>query len=368
MSRPATATIDLNALRHNYQLACSLAPESQTLAVVKANAYGHGAVECAKALESVAPAFAVACIEEALELRAANISKPILLLEGQFSAEELSLVEQHNFWLMLSNQQQVDMIAMATPAAPYTVWMKIDTGMHRLGFAADQVADVYTQLNDMPQVASDIVVASHFAAADETDNNFTTNQITNFKKLLPQPLPPTSLANSAGILAWPESHGNWNRPGFMLYGASPLTQPHPNAATLKPVMTLTSSVIDLHSIPVGDVVGYGCSWQAQRPSLIATVAIGYGDGYPRQAPNGTPVLVKGQQAPLAGRVSMDMITVDVTDLDDIAIGDSVELWGNHIDVNQIAQLCSTIGYELLTRMPSRVHKRFIDSVSVANNL
>ena len=359
MSRPATATIDLSALRHNYQLACSLAPQSKTLAVVKANAYGHDAVECAKALESAVPVFAVACIEEALELRAAGIKKPILLLEGQFSADELNLVEQHNFWLVLSNQHQVDMIVNTSPKTPYTVWIKVDTGMHRLGFPANRFAEVYAQLNDLPQVASDIVVASHFAAADDIDNGFTVNQIANFKSLLPQPLPPTSLANSAGILAWPESHGSWNRPGFMLYGASPLTQPHTNAQTLKPVMTLTSNVIDLHSIAAGEVVGYGCRWQAQRPSLIATVAIGYGDGYPRQAPNGTPVLVKGQLAPLAGRVSMDMITVDVTDLDDIAIGDSVELWGNQIDVNHIAHLCHTIGYELLTRMTMRVHKRFI---------
>jgi alanine racemase len=360
MSRPAKITINLNALRHNYQLACSLAPASQTLAVVKANAYGHGATACAKALEPFAPAFAVACIEEALELRDSGISKPILLLEGPFTNDEVALADQHNFWLMLSNQQQIDFIAAAKPKAPLTIWLKIDTGMHRLGLPPHEVEQAYQRLMAMDHVHSTVVVASHFAAADDLDKNFTKTQIDHFKSILPSADVPTSLANSAGILAWPESHGSWNRPGFMLYGTSPLSTPHRNTETLEPVMRLESKVIGTHWVEKDETVGYGCTWQAKQKSLIATVAIGYGDGYPRQAPNGTPVFINNQQAPLAGRVSMDMITIDVTHIPQTAIGDTVELWGENIDVNVIAKACHTIGYELVTRMTQRVEKTYQD--------
>ena len=353
MARPAKATIDLNALRHNYQLACKLAPGAKSIAVVKANAYGHGAVACARALEPLAPALAVACIEEALELREAGITKPILLLEGPFKYDEITLAEQHNFWMMLSNSEQVQWLTKAQPSSPLTVWLKADSGMHRLGFQNGDFAEAYRNLKTLPHVNSDIVLATHFAAADEVDRDFTQRQIERFRTILPDTNAPTSLANSAGILAWPESHGSWNRPGYMLYGATPLNQQHDNARDLKPVMSFTSEVIGVRQVPKGDSVGYGCSWTAERDSTIATVAIGYGDGYPRQTPNGTPILINGQQAALAGRVSMDMITVDVTELSPVKVGDPVELWGNNLCVNTIAEQCQTIGYELLTRMPLR---------------
>ncbi|GAA5315897.1 MAG: alanine racemase [Candidatus Pelagadaptatus aseana] len=353
MARPTKAHIDLDALRHNYSLACQLAPGAQSIAVIKANAYGHGAIECGKALESMAPALAVACIEEAMELRSAGVNKPILLLEGPFSPEEISVAEQHNFWLMLSNQKQVDWIAEAQCQQPLTVWLKADSGMHRLGFQGEAFGRAYQQLRQLPHVHDEIVLASHFAAADEVDNGFTRQQIANFRDMIPDQSAPISLSNSAGVLAWQDSHGQWNRPGYMLYGNTPLDQQHSNAEPLQPVMQLVSEVIAIHQVPKGDSVGYGCSWTAERDSVIATVAIGYGDGYPRQAPSGTPVLINGQTAPLAGRVSMDMITVDVTDIGSVTIGDPVELWGRNVCVNQIAQLCGTIGYELLTRMPLR---------------
>lgn len=363
MARPAKATIDLNALRHNYQLACALAPDARSIAVVKANAYGHGASACARALEPLAPALAVACIEEALELRRAGIRKPILLLEGPFRADEIALAVEHNFWMMLSNSQQLQWVEDARPQQPLTIWLKADTGMHRLGFQNGDFANAYRTLKALPHVNAEIVLASHFAAADELDRDFTNGQIAQFKAILPDDHAPISLANSAGILAWPESHGNWNRPGYMLYGATPLNQQHDNARALQPVMSLTSEVIAVRQVPRGDSVGYGCSWTAQRDSRIATVAIGYGDGYPRQTPNGTPILINGQQAALAGRVSMDMITVDVTDLDPVHVGDPVELWGKHLNVNVIAAQCKTIGYELLTRMPLRAPRIYIGEAS-----
>lgn len=359
MARPAKASIDLNALRHNYRLACQLSPQASNIAVVKANAYGHGASACARALEPLAPALAVACIEEALELRAAGISKPLLLLEGPFAADEITLAEQHNFWLMISNAEQLQWLAKARPATPLTVWLKADTGMHRLGFQGRDFAAAYNTLKAMPHVHPEIVLATHFAAADEMNRNFTRRQIAQFQSLLPDHKAPTSLANSAGILAWPESHSSWNRPGYMLYGATPLNQPHSNADKLKPVMQLTSEVIAVRQVPKGDCVGYGCSWTAERDSNIATVAIGYGDGYPRQTPNGTPILINGQTAALAGRVSMDMITVDVTDLAPVKVGDPVELWGDNLSVNVIAAQCKTIGYELLTRMPLRAPRIYL---------
>lgn len=360
MSRPAQAIVDLAAIRHNYQLAQQLAPRARALAVVKANAYGHGSVAVARTLEPLAPAFAVACIEEALELRQAGLSKPIVLLEGAFAAEEVRIAAAQNFWLVASGPEQVSMIAAAGLTQPLTVWLKADSGMHRLGLSGQALQDAYQQLKSLPQVRDEVVIATHFAAADELDSSYTQQQLDNFATLTAGLNAPVSLANSAAIMAWPEAHGDYTRPGIMLYGASPFLQPHPHAATLQPVMTLQSAVISVRTIDVGETVGYGRSWTAQRRSTIATVAIGYGDGYPRQTPNGTPVWINGQRAPLAGHVSMDMITVDVTDLESVKVGDKVELWGAHISLNEVAQRVGTISYELVTRMPSRTPRIYMN--------
>ena len=360
MSRPTAAIIDLQALRHNYGLAESLAPNSQTISMVKANAYGHGAIEVATALASMAPAFGVACIEEAIALRDANISQPILLLEGTFTADEVTQAEHHNLWLMVENQPQLDAILAADLSHQIKVWLGVDTGMHRLGFQPEDLAAAYSALKASPNVHDEIVVTSHFACADDLNNSATSQQIATFDNSLPRDstpaMPMTSLANSAAILAWPEAQRDWQRPGYMLYGNSPFAEPQANADQLQPVMSFESAVISVREIPAGDSVGYGANWTAQRQSHIATVAVGYGDGYPRHAPNGTPVLVNGVKCPLVGRVSMDMITVDVTDLVNTRakIGDRVILWGPALPVNGVAAACNTIGYELLTRMPDRV--------------
>ncbi len=358
MSRPAKALIDLNALRHNVALANDVAPQSQTMAIVKANAYGHGVVPVARAIEKLVPAFGVACIEEALELREAGIVKPVCLLEGAFSPEEIPAAAEQGFWLSVVNREQLQAILAAKLSKQVTVWLCVDSGMHRLGIRPEEVADFYGALQSSPNVADNIVIATHFACADELDNDFTRQQLTRLKAGMAG-LPgadqiPLSLANSAALLGWPECRANWNRPGIMLYGSSPFPEPHPEAEKLLPVMTLKSSVIALREVPVGESVGYAARWHAGQPSRIATVAIGYGDGYPVHAPDGTPVLVNGQRCPLVGRVSMDMITVDVTGLDRVAVGDEVVLWGKGLSVNEVAACAGTISYELLTRMPRRV--------------
>ncbi|MCS5558650.1 MAG: alanine racemase [Oceanospirillaceae bacterium] len=359
MSRPTQATIDLQALRDNFALAQSLAPEAQTMPMVKANAYGHGMLEVAQALADMAPAFGVACIEEALELRDAGITQPILLLEGTFSADEVNTAALKGFWLMVENHPQKEAIINADIAQQVQVWVGIDTGMHRLGFAPKDVAEVYQTLSESRNVNEQIIVATHFACAEDFDSEFTDKQLETFCKTVADfDSVKTSLANSASILGRPNTHKDWNRPGYMIYGASPFDQPQENADKLKPVMTLTSAVISVRKIDTGEAVGYSEKWRAEHPSTIATIGIGYGDGYPRTAPYGTPVLVNGIECPLVGSVSMDMISVDVTDLQEVNIGDPVELWGKQLAVNRVAASCGTLGYELLTRMPLRVPRTY----------
>jgi alanine racemase len=351
---PAKATIDLGALRANYRLASALAPDSETLAIVKARAYGHGAAACAAALEDLAPAFGVCFIEEALELRAAGIRKPVLLLRGNLDPDEVQLAAEQDFWLMVYEPHQVDSIVARSLSNPVTVWVKLDTGMHRLGLQPGQLADAVGRLQLSENVRQPLVVATHFACADDVGNPFTGTQLERLHAAVTGMDVLLSAANSAGVIAWPGARADWNRPGIMLYGASPMCAAHTVNAELVPVMRLESRVIALRHIGAGETVGYGGNWTAQRPSTIATVAIGYGDGYPRHAANGTPVLVNGRRAPLVGRVSMDMITVDVTDLPVTAIGDRVTLWGPDLPVNEVAACAGTIGYELLTRMTGRV--------------
>ncbi len=362
MSRPAKSVVNLQALRHNYLLA-QRQSDAQAIAVIKANAYGHGAVAVARALEDLAPAFAVAAIEEALELREAGIRLPILLLEGPFSADELKVAAEHNFWLMLGDVSQVEMLQQVSSnslSAPLTIWLKFDSGMHRLGLDGETGRSAYQSLRVLDHVNDEIVLASHFACADELDDDFTAQQLSRFREMTAGIEAPVSLSNSAAILGWPQAHGQWHRAGIMLYGASPFMHAHPQADQLQAVMSLESAVIGVRRIAAGASVGYGRNWVAQRDSVIATVAMGYGDGYPRHAPSGTPVLVNGQRASLVGRVSMDMITVDVTDLESVNTGDPVVLWGQALPLNEVATAAGTISYELVTRMPLRTPRIYID--------
>jgi alanine racemase len=350
--RPAHALIDLNALRHNYLLAKSLSGQ-RALAVIKANAYGHGAVQCAAALAEIADGFAVACIEEALELRAAGVNKPILLLEGWFEADELPLLVEHDLRAVVHHEEQLQQLEQAQLAAPLHIWLKLDTGVHRVGFSPVEYADIWRRLERSSKVAS-LTKMTHFSRADEPDTGRTEEQLKVFAEATEGLDGPASLCNSPGVLAWPAAHNDWLRPGIMLYGATPFNFAQAQAEQLQPVMQLESRIIAVRDLPAGEPIGYGSRFVTQRPTRVGVVAMGYADGYPRHAKDGTPVLVDGQRSRLIGRVSMDMLTVDLTDLPNSGLGSPVRLWGNGLNASEVAAWADSIPYQLfcnLNRVP-----------------
>ena len=350
--RPARALIDLQALRNNYQLARQ-ASGAKALAVVKADAYGHGAVRCAQALAGDVDGYAVACIEEALELRAAGISQPILLLEGFFEADELALIEQHELWCVVHSSWQLEAIERTPLQRPLTVWLKLDSGMHRVGLHPAEYRDAHQRLLASGKVAK-VVLMSHFARADELDCPRSNEQLAQFEQARAGLQAEVSLRNSPAILGWPSIPSDWVRPGIMLYGATPFEQAQEFAARLQPVMTLESQIISVRELPAGEPVGYGARFVSERPTRVGVVAMGYADGYPRHAPTGTPVMVDGQLTRLIGRVSMDMLTVDLTDLPQAGLGSRVELWGRNVLASDVAQAAGSIPYQLfcnLKRVP-----------------
>jgi len=340
--RPARALIDLNALRHNYHISRQR-HGNRALAVVKANAYGHGAIACAQALSWDADGYAVAFLEEALALRESGITKPILLLEGVFNAAELLEAAHHGFWLVAHHSAQIEMIVKTNLPASLRVWLKINSGMNRAGFPPGDARRVWRQLIASGKV-EECGFMSHFARADEPDCDATAQQIRVFDEATRSLPGARSLANSAAILAWPDAHRDWARPGIMLYGADPMPG---EGNGLLPVMTLESQIIAVRDLAAGEALGYGARFVASRPTRVGLVAIGYADGYPRSAPDGVPVAVDNKPATLIGRVSMDMLTVDLTNLPTAGIGSIVELWGKQVSVNQVAQAAGTIAYELL---------------------
>lgn len=350
--RPARALIDLQALRHNYQLAREVSGV-RALAVIKADAYGHGAVRCAQALEGEADGFAVACIEEALELRAAGIGAPILLLEGFFEASELALIVEHDLWCVVHSLWQLEAIEQAAVARPLTVWLKLDSGMHRVGLHPKDYQGAYQRLQASGKVEK-IVLMSHFARADELDCPRSSEQVAVFEAARQGLGAEISLRNSPAVMGWPSVPSDWVRPGIMLYGATPFEENNSVAERLQPVMTLESKVICVRELPAGEPVGYGAKFVTDKPMRIGVVAMGYADGYPRHAPTGTPVLVEGQRSRLLGRVSMDMLCVDLTDVPQAGLGSRVELWGKNILASEVALAAETIPYQLfcnLRRVP-----------------
>jgi len=357
MARATHVIIDLHALKENYLKAKSLAPHSQAYAVIKANAYGHGLSQVANSLVGIADGFAVACVDEAVALRELGVLLPILVLEGPMDKGECQSALDLGLQLTVHNQQQLDWLAQL-PSGDLCISVKADTGMHRLGFSVQEVPGVVSQLRAMA-VVSEIQLMSHFACADEPEHAFNQVQLQNIESLKAMGLP-LSLCNSAAIFTQPTCHQTMIRPGIMLYGASPLLSHSGPDLDLQPVMTLQSEVIALHDIPAGDSVGYGQGFVAEHETRIAVVAIGYGDGYPRSAQNGTPVLIKGKTWPLAGRVSMDMITVDVTG-SDVQLGDKVTLWGTGLSADVVAKHCDTIAYELFCQLTSRVKRLYLGS-------
>lgn len=355
--RPLVATIDLAAIRHNYAVAKRCAPGRQAFAVVKANAYGHGVGEVVTALFDQADGFAVACLEEAVEVRALHAEARILLLEGCFEAAEYQLAAQLGLDLVLQGEQQAAEFLAAKLTRPLNIWLKLDSGMHRLGFNGPALRAWHARLHGAAAVA-ELNLLSHFACADERGHEMTERQLEAFLEVLDLDFAQRSLANSAAILTIAAAHMDWLRPGIMLYGATPFAELGAAELGLVPAMTLTAQLIACRDVAVGESVGYGCSWRAERPSRIGTVSCGYADGYPRHAPSGTPVLVRGQRVALAGRVSMDMLTVDLTDLPAARIGDEVQLWGAQLPVDEVARAAGTIGYELLSKITRRVPRRY----------
>lgn len=361
MTRPSVARIDLSALVHNYQVARRL-HGGRALAVVKANAYGHGATRCAHALRGYADGFAVAFLAEARDLRSAGINEPILLLEGVFDAAELEEATKLGVWTVVHHDAQLRMVEeadMPTASAPLQVWLKVDSGMHRAGFALDDVAEAYRRLKSLPRVEK-IVLMTHFAQADEPEDGSTERQVSAFDGAVSTLPGERSLCNSAGILGWKDARRDWGRPGILLYGADPM--PVSNHG-LKAVMTLESTVFAERTIRRGERLGYGGRFVAEEDLRVGLVAIGYADGYPRGAPTGTPVAVDGRSTRLIGRVSMDMLTVDLSSLPEAGIGSRVELWGRHVHVNTVARAVGTIAYELLCNV-KRVDFEYVFSPAV----
>lgn len=361
MARPAVAEINLKNMRANFQLASSLAPLGKTIAVVKADAYGHGAVQVAKYLAQDTEVFAVACIEEAMTLRASGLRHPILLLEGFFEANELKIISHEGFWTAVHRQEQLDALAQSALPNPVSVWLKVDTGMHRLGFSPEQATQAYAELQSMPQVKN-VVIMTHLANADNCliKGVSVGAQLSQLPASLSGPEVELSLANSAGILSHATVRRHWQRPGIMLYGASPLAIENECSEKLRPVMTLKSKIIATRWIEQGQSVGYGGRFVAERRTRVGTVAMGYADGYPRQAIEGTPVLVDEQRTRLIGRVSMDMLTVDLTDLPDSDVDSDVEFWGEKLHANEVATYCDTIAYHLFTGVTNRVPRKYIE--------
>lgn len=358
----ATLTVDTAALRHNLYQVRKQAPQAKVWAVLKSNAYGHGLVAVAQALTD-ANGFALARFSEAKQLRDHNITKQILLLEGVFDSAELLYCTQHNIALVVHCQQQLDLIQATTLPTPVQVWLKIDTGMGRLGFRPELAGPAAHQLGQIAHVQKPLHFMTHFSHADATQNPFTQQQIATFHSILPKDKGCISLANSAGIFSWPQSHGDWVRPGLCLYGVSPFTKYSAASLNLKPAMRVQAPLIAIRQIKAGEYVGYERAWQAPQDCTVGVVAIGYGDGYPRNAPAGTPVFLNGRTVPIIGKVSMDMLTVNLGDNAQDNIGDMATLWGKELPIAQVAQTLGTIPYELLTQVGSRYHRYTIDSAN-----
>jgi alanine racemase len=354
MTPMVSATIDTGALKHNLRKVRQRAPRSRVMAVIKANAYGHGLVSVARALTE-ADAFAVARVDEGLTLRNAGIDKRTVLLEGVFDRGQLDSAAAAGFELVVHTAEQIELLRQARSGASFKVWLKLDTGMNRLGFKGADFGAALEALRALPAVESPVNFFTHFASADSPDLATTGEQLARFAQAIGSQPGERSIANSAGMLGFPEAQADWVRPGLLLYGVSPFDGSVGADYGLLPVMTLRSHVIALKDLEPGETVGYGGTWTARRATRLAVAAVGYGDGYPRNLASGSPVLVNDERAPLAGRVSMDMIGIDVTDLARVPrLGDPVILWGAGLPVEEIAVWADTIPYELLCGISQRV--------------
>lgn len=365
MNSTATSIIDLSAIQHNLHLIQEMMPKQKILAMIKSNAYGHGLVPVAKALKN-ADALGVATIAEALQLRSAGVDADIVVMRGFATRDELSIfLDDNTLIACMHDRQQLSLLennAELTTNKILRIWMKIDTGMHRLGFACDAFQEIYNRLNKLSFIEKHFVICSHLADADNVDVNFTRTQIKNFENVTKNIFNEKSLLNSAGIVAYPNAHYDWVRPGLLLYGVTPFNATNKYESITKkfiPAMTLEAKLIAVKNVKRGEKIGYTCTYFADRDIKIAIVGMGYGDSYPRQAKNGTPVLIRAQRCPIVGRVSMDMITVDVSALKEVSVDDAVTLWGHDLSVAEVAQCANTISHELLCHLTGRVNLIYI---------
>jgi alanine racemase len=345
--RPIRARIDSSALRHNLSVARQRAPRSRAWAVVKANAYGHGLARAARALD--ADGLGLIELEAALELRRSGEKRPILLMQGFYSPQELAPIAAHGITTVVHDIEQLAMLEKARPAAKIAVYAKLNTGMNRLGFAAGELPRALARLRDC---AGEVTLMTHFADAD--GKRGVRWQVERFEQATAGLKLPRSLANSAVILRYPEAHSDWVRPGIMLYGCSPFPDESAEKLGLKPVMTLSSELIAVRELAAGDCVGYGCTFTAPSPMRIGVVACGYADGYPRHAPIGTPILVRGKRTRTVARVAMDMLFADLTGNPEAAVGSPVTLWGEGLSADEVAASAGTVSYELLCALSPRV--------------
>jgi alanine racemase len=352
MPRPIQARVDLGALQHNYRLAQGHAAQSNVMVVAKANAYGHGLLRTMAALHQ-APGVALLDIKEAIELREAGYRGTILLLEGFFDREDLRAVQEYRLATVVHGGEQLRALTRSGAPSGLEVYLKINTGMNRLGFRPEEVASVLTALRQAR--LGGLTLMTHFATADEARG--VSEQLSVFRQVTAGLPYPSSLANSAALLRYPQTHAQWVRPGIMLYGSSPFADCPAAQLGLKPVMTLTSRLIAVQNVDAGAAIGYGESFIAERTMRVGVVACGYADGYPRHAKTGTPVLIEGARSGLVGRVSMDMLTVDVSHLPEARVGSAVTLWGEGLPIDEVAQHAQTVSYELLTKVTRRVPVR-----------
>jgi alanine racemase len=336
-----------------------LTPDTAIMAVVKADAYGHGAAAVARSIRDRVEGFAVAGIDEAEELVSAGVNDTVFLLSGFHESTELEQVSERGFIPVIHASEQLEQLERAKLPRPLKLWLKFDSGMHRIGFAPAQVAAALERLRNINGVSCTGLM-SHLACADDRGSTYSAFQMEVFEKTTSHHRQTRSLANSAGICGWPRSLHDWARPGIMMYGCTPMLDANETELGLKPVMSLSARIIATLRLERGDLIGYGGDWRCPENMRVGVVACGYGDGYPRHAPSGTPVWVGGKRAAVVGRVSMDMMSIDLRDHDHVGVGDQVELWGNHVTATEVAASAGTISYELLAGVTRRVPRRVVE--------
>ncbi|RZG07246.1 alanine racemase [Pseudoalteromonas sp. CO348] len=355
------ATIDLDAIGNNIEVISSVAQQSKIIAVVKADAYGHGSLVIAKALEGKVHGYAVASLEEAVALREGGIASPILILQGIFSSEEAKLAQIYKFWVVVHSFYQIQSIKNADLTGRINCWLKVNTGLNRLGFSADEVTAALDSLRGSGK-AEVPVLMSHMACADEPEHMSNLQQLEKLKSISKSLNIQISLANSAALFSEQRYQQDWCRPGLSIYGCSPFKKITARSLDLKPVMTLSCKVISIQKVAKGQTIGYGGHWKAERGARVAILGIGYADGYPRFSKGDAFVYINKKRARVIGAVSMDMMAIDITDIPTTTIGDFAEIWGENILLSEVADWSNLLCYELITRLHQRVTRKYINNI------